>query len=579
MALAPPTAALVLRLRLMAPSVVPDPAMHTIYIIDPHDVFTRYGAVYAAYGRLREGARAGFLVPARLAYLAFGAVPGFLVTRYVLALVAVVPVYLLLRRCYGPPAGVVGILAVLSSPVIVTAWGTDYPDAAVVSYAAGALACLAMPCPPRGRRWWLATAGALLTLAVWSHGAAVPLAAATLAGYLGVRLVRERAGLPGDLTVLATAAAVATGLLVVASAAVIGDANFIGITWQAYRALSHQTATWHAATWRWAPYLTYLLVPPVVLGAFAVAAARRGRPVPVPLLVVGVVTAVQIVVYALLQFAGPLQILELHYFSSTLWAAVCLALAVTVAELSRPLSGHPLARWVPPAVLLAVPLAYEAYPHVPAFGWGPLGIILAAVAVGAAAVARGSGGLRTPATAATATGLALAVFVGAILVLTVAAAPRHRLVPGTSHDPPPDYATALGGSAALYFDSYRIITSMPGFVGQATYRGEQLMVWRLAPNRDLFIKYDADMYHAEFNSLYNQVPVLTPADRADLTHRRPAELLLLGASTAAFPRAVQALAAFQPSLARAGELRAGPLAVHAWLLRLGVWYTPGHAAG
>jgi hypothetical protein len=72
--LSPAAAALVLRLRLMAPSSLPDPAMHTTYIVEAHDVFMRYPSL-AGEGMLREGGRVGFLVPARLAYLAFGSVP------------------------------------------------------------------------------------------------------------------------------------------------------------------------------------------------------------------------------------------------------------------------------------------------------------------------------------------------------------------------------------------------------------------------------------------------------------------------------------------------------------------------
>ena len=386
MVLSPLAAALVLRIRLMAPSVLPDPALHTAYIVDPHDVFTRYAAALAPTARLREGARVGFLVPARLDYLAFGAVPGFFVTRYLFALVAVGPIYLLLRRLYGPPAGVVGILVVLSSTVILTAWGTDYADCAVVSYAAGGLACLAMPCAPRWRRAWLAAAGVLLVMAVWSHGVAVPLVGATLVGYLAVRLLRDRARLAGDLALLAGVAVAVTGLLLVASAVLLGHANFIGLTWQALRYLSQpsQTTHWHSANWRWAPYVAYLLVPPAVLGAFAVAVARRGRAVPTPVLLVGVVAAVQLLVYSLLQFVGTVQTLEQHYLSSTLWSGVCLASAITIAELARPLSGRPFARWLPVAVLLAVPLGYEADPHVPSFGWIPFGAILAAGVIVAA---------------------------------------------------------------------------------------------------------------------------------------------------------------------------------------------------
>jgi hypothetical protein len=583
LALSPAVVALVLRLRLMAPSDLPDPALHTIYIVDPRDVFTRYAAVYAATARLRESARVGFLVPARLDYLAFGAVHGFFVTRYVLALVAVGPVYLLLRRLYGPPAGVAGVVVVLSSPVIVTAWGTDYPDSAVVSYAAGALACLAMPCSLRWRRAWLAAAGVLLVMAVWSHGVAVPLVGATLVGYAGVRLVRGRAGLLGDLALLAGIAVAVTGLLVVASALLIGHADFIGMTWQAYRYLSQssQVARWHSANWRWATYVAYLLVPPAVLGAFAVAVARRGRAVSTPVLLVGVVAAVQLAVYVWLQFVGTVQILEEHYFSSTLWAGVCLVFAITVAELARPLSDRPLARWLPAAVLLAVPLGFEADPHVPSFGWAPLGVLLAATVVAAAVAARSCGRIRRPLAAVTVTGLALTAFAGAALVLTVAPIPRHPQLPdtaGAAIDPPPAYSSALGGSGAAYIDSYQIAAALPLFVGPASYPGEQILTWCPRSGPDPYIEI-AGMYHSWFNNLPSGPPDLTGSDRRKLRRRRPAELLLFDYSAASFPTALRRLAVFRPTLARAGELRAGDQVLHVWLIRLGIYYRPSARAG
>ena len=258
------------------------------------------------------------------------------------ALLAAGPVYLLLRRLYGPPAGVAGLLIVLSSPVLVTAWGTDYPDSAVVSYAAAAIACLAMPCQSRWRRGWLVAAGVLLTAGVWSHGVAVPLVVATLAGYAGVRLVRDRASLVPDLAVLAGVGVLVTGLFAVTAALLLGHGNFIATTWQAVRYLSRPgvVAYAHSSSWAWAPYVAYILVPPAVLGAFAVTVAGRVRQLPVPVLLVTVVAAAQFVVYAGLQFFGTVETLEEHYFSSTLWAGVCLVLAITIAELARPLAGR-----------------------------------------------------------------------------------------------------------------------------------------------------------------------------------------------------------------------------------------------
>lgn len=579
-ALSPAVAALVLRLRLMAPSDLPDPAMHTIYIIDPHQVFTRYAAVYAHTARLRESTRVGFLVPARLAYLAFGAAGGFFVMRYVLALIAVGPVYLLLRRLYGPPAGVAGVLVVLSSPVLVTAWGTDYPDSAVVSYAAGALACLAMPCSARWRRGWLAAAGVLLTAAVWSHGVAVPLVGATMLAYLAVRLMRDRAGLPGDLVLLAGVAAAVTAVLIAASAVLIGHANFIATSWQAYRFLSQpsQVVQWHSANWRWAPYVAYLLVPPAVLGGFAVAVARRGRAVATPVLMVGVIFATALVVYVGLQFFGTVQTLEEHYFSSTLWAVVCLAFAITVAELARPLAERPVARWLPAAVLLAVPLCYEADPHVPSLRWVPAGVILAAAVIAAAVAARCCARLRSPLAAAAGLAVALAAFTGVSLVLTVAPIPAHPALPDTVFDPPPAYASALGGGWATYLDSYRISAALPLFAGPAAYQGEQILTWWPISDGSPspFTEY-AGMYHGKFNTLPSNPPDLTAADRAMLRTRRPAEVLLYDTSAASFPAALRNLSHFGPTLMRTTVLRSGPLVLHVWLIRLGRYYN-AHAA-
>jgi hypothetical protein len=572
--LSPAAAALVLRLRLMAPSSLPDPSLHTSYIVEGRDVFMRYVSL-AGEGLLREGGRVGFLVPARLADLAFGAVPGFFVTRYVLALIAVGPVYLLLRRLYGPAAGVAGIIVVLSSPVIVTAWGTDYPDSAVVSYALGGMACLVMP-SARWRRAWLAASGVLMTLAVWSHLVAIPLVAAALVAWLGVRLVRERTGLPGDLVLLAGVAGAVTGLLVLASAGLFGYANFFWLTWEGYRFLAQpsQTAIWHSANWQWAPYVTYLLVPPAVVVAFAVSVIRRGRAVPTPVLMVGTMAAIQVAAYALLQFAGSVQILEQHYFSSTLWAGVCLAFAVTIAELARPLWDRPLARWLPAAVLVAVPLAYEAGPRVPAFGWLPFGVILAVVVIVAAAVARACARIRQWAVAAVATGLALVVVAGAALVLTVAPIPYHRHLPhtATGGEPPPAYASALGGSATTYIDGYRIITALPGFVGRASYPGEQILIWRIAPRSYRYILYAAGMYHGGVNTLPSNTTHMGRKDLSRIRYRRPAEMLLLGDTAAPFRVAVRALAPFRPSVVHAGELRAGALVMRVWLVRLGAYY-------
>jgi hypothetical protein len=161
----------------------------------------------------------------------------------------------------------------------------------------------------------------------------------------------------------------------------------------------------------------------------------------------------------------------------------------------------------------------------------------------------------------------------------VAPIPYHAQLPNTATDrePAPDYASALGGSATAYINSYRIITSLPAFVGPATYRGEQLLIWRMAPNTYKYVKYAAGMYHDGINTLVSHNQRLGPSDISLIVNRRPAEMLFLGDSTAPFEAALRRLAPFQPSVVRTGEIRAGPLVMSVWLVRLGAYYHPATA--
>jgi hypothetical protein len=290
-----------------------------------------------------------------------------------------------------------------------------------------------------------------------------------------------------------------------------------------------------------------------------------------------VAAAGQLVIYTLMQFAGSVQTLEYYFSSSALWGAVCLVLAVTAAELAKPLAGRPFARWLPAAVLLAVTFGYEADPHVPPFGLAPLGLTLAAAVVVIAAAARGCARFRDRPVAAAATGLTLAALAGATLILTVAPVPYHRQLPGTvprSIEPAPPYASALGGSGTVYIDRYQVAAALPSFVGQPAYTGEQLLMWGPSSQTDTYVEYAGVVARGQVNELPGQPPELIKTDRQKLSRRRPAELLLFGSSAASFPAALGNLAAYRPVLMRSEELRAGRVVLHVWLIRLGVYYHP-----
>jgi len=591
-----------LRLRGMGPPQGPDPSMHSTFIFDPQDILARYQALFTPTSRLREAARVGFLVPARVSCLLFGAVPGFFVFRYVLVLIAIVPVYLLLRRIYGRWAGFIGIAVVMSSPVVVTAWGTDYPDSAAVSYLTGGLAALAMSW--EARRWrqgWLAVAAVMLTLSVWTIGVSVPLVVVTVVVYVGLRIARERGHLARDLALLAASGVAVTALLALSSKLVIGQFNFITPTVRSAQYLSApaQERLWHSANWKWVLYDNYLLLPPAVVLGFAVVFAHRWRAIGTTQLFVGLTGAVQVATFAILQFGDSVYVLELHYFSSTLWSSINVMLAFIVAEVTRsiprlapeprrgsvaerPTTGKAqVARWsaaaLPAVLVVGAVLAYEAHPYVLTMTWGSGGALLAATVVVGAAIGRlamnasESSGGRPPRSRVALGGVlaagAVVVMVGASLILTVARPTPHRRLANTATYPFPPYSTVWGGSETPWVDEYVVNSQIPGFVGRAAYRGESMLTWE-APSQWGALQGPMGIYHNAATWVSTTFPVLNDDGARKIEAWHAAQVLLMGRTEDQFAQAVQSLARFQPVVVRQRVLRHGTSQLYVWLIDL-----------
>ena len=468
----------------------------------------------------------------------------------------------------GAPQARPGIILVMSSPVIITAWGTDYPDSAAISYLIGSLACVSLSLGGGHRRLWLSAAGVFATMAVWSHSIAIPLLAVTFFVFIGIRALTDRHGLGRDLLLLAAVGVLVTFVLGLGSQLIFGRSDFIAITWDTYRFYSQPAELnyWHTDGTLWLSYLTYLLVPPAVLAAWIVTFWRRPSTIPTPQLLIGLVCAGQVAAFTFMQFFGKSWTLEQHYLSSTLFAGVTLTLAVTLSEMCRTLLQRPLAKWILPAFALAVPLVYEAGLRPPSFRWYPTGVVLAAVLIAIVLVARLLRGIRPRSAALVLAAACITGVTGSVLALMVTPIQAREFLPGTGgKDPTPAYSTALGGSGESEIDRYRVAVELPSFVGPADYKGEQLLVAYVDPS----LVGLSGMYHGGINSV-------TWLDPNRIPQRRPAELLVLSRTPVRFGRTLSSLHRFQPTLLRKSVLRSGSFTVYVGLIKLGLYSRPTH---
>jgi hypothetical protein len=235
-----------------------------------------------------------------------------------------------------------------------------------------------------------------------------------------------------------------------ASSVLIGPWDYIVPTLKSYSELNQPLLVreYHSSNPRWILYRTYLLVPLAAGIAWIVTVSRRLDVVPTPQLIVGAAALAQMIVLGSMQFLGHWQTLEQSFYSSTLWGSVCLLLTIILTEIALPLFAHRLGRVLPVALLLAIPLLYEADPHVPALAWRPAGVCLAAGIVASAGVGRllARVGHRLTSVALVA---CLVASAGCVLILTVAPSPPHTHLAGDAvGEPPPPYAARSAGAPA-----------------------------------------------------------------------------------------------------------------------------------
>jgi hypothetical protein len=568
--------------RMVRPDMI-DPYFYTAYAQNGRELLDRYGEGFYYWVRL------GFILPARAAYLAFGAVPGFYVLRYLLALVAVVPVYLLLRRLHGPAVGAIGVAVVLASPVILHSWGTDYPDSAAVSYLFAGTACLVMPTAARrarlARLGWVTLSGVALALAVHCQFISAPLVGAIVIAYAAVNLWRQPLDVLAHLAVLAVCAAAVTGALAGLAQLVFGSHNIIAptITASEHFRTPEQLALWHSTTWRWVLDDTYLLALPAALAGWCAARLGRGGGVSSAELTVVVAVALQGLLYAGLQFYGSTATLEYYLYSSMLWPGVCLVTAFLLGALSRPLLARAWTAAVPVALVALLPLLISQFSHRLQFRLAPPGLLVVAGVTLVALAGRLARKLPAsrPAVAANraaAVGTAAGLVIAGCFAVTIAGPERLAAsdrVPGQVKFPHVSYAGVILGDGRGELDAYRIASGLHLMVPAARHRGDDLMLW-WPPNQDALVNQLAAQYLWHINSLRGTMPRLLRVDQKKLRARRPGLLLLLSATGNEFPSAVRALsdATLDPVVLRTELLAAGSLRLHASLVSLGAFGGP-----
>jgi hypothetical protein len=335
--LLPPLAWIILNISLMNQASFLDPYIYTGYIHNGQDLLTRYGLTYYSV-------RFGLILPAKLFTLAFGTEPGYLAFRYVLTLLAGIPLYVLIKRHMGLYVAVLTYCALVTSPGFDRALFWDHPDASGVPYLVAAIALVALKLRPA--RVWDLIAGCLFGLALNSNFFTASIFGLFLVAYTGTALLYRR-------PILALARRLAYVLLGVVFVCfcgaiyyyhAIGLWNFSVPTISEARSLSHGgMRNWRIPGYAWVETSPHVLVLPLIC-IYSLIIAKSSRRSFLSTLILSYMAIVFAFYYAY-QFAFDADILQLFYYFSYSIPAVLLSVALIFSLLWTDAPKHRL-KWL-----------------------------------------------------------------------------------------------------------------------------------------------------------------------------------------------------------------------------------------
>jgi hypothetical protein len=356
-----------------------DAFVYTGYINNFQDLVERFGLTYYSV-------RFGMILPGILLTKLLGGKAGYLALTYVFYLVAGVPLYLAIRKSFGPAAACLGYLTFLGSVWIGRTLLGQYVAAAVVAYLIGAIGLVLID--PTSRRATYVVVGALCALAVHAQFFAAAFALLAVIPYWVVNRGAIRARALSDTLCAVAGAAGVTGAGVLFYWWTTGEWNIFRVT-ASMLALGNEPGISSRPTDRsWYLTQTQLLYPPFILAAGAwlwVSGRVRCRAFTASLLY----AVAGVTFFSIWDLYGT-GWAHRAYFSMLASCLLPLACMIPVAIVGAArLSGH---QRVAAGVLIAsAPLAWAALGEVPGTIGRRLvlvGVVLALVAVGWAARSR-----------------------------------------------------------------------------------------------------------------------------------------------------------------------------------------------